>query len=53
MFISGAIPFRNNTERKSLFWELRKEFGEDITIKVENYIMTYYGSVSRDIVYQK
>ena len=47
----GAIPYKNNKERKRLFHKLKSELGLDCKIWAEDNILFYKYKVDPDVMY--
>jgi hypothetical protein len=50
VIVSGCIQFACRKERRKHFYELKKEFGSGIRIKVDGNYITYKAEVNRNFI---
>jgi hypothetical protein len=48
MGVFGCIPFSNRKERRTIFHQLKEEFGDRVKIDYNENMVTYKVSVPRD-----
>jgi hypothetical protein len=46
--VSGWIPFRNKTEKLSAWKQLKRQYGDNIRIKIEDQIIMYTCQIERN-----